>query len=201
MTALLLLLLAAPEVGSIRVRVEGGEAEVVVLRDGEVYARVATRNGRAEIHGLRSGAYDLYAVGKDRASRLMRGVRTVHDGSLGVDAMLLLEPVHAITVTTAEGAWVWSGGMRFDPGGVRLPRGLHRFVVDHPRRVSSPARLLRVSGDTKLHLPLEPGLVVLGRVVDTSGTPLAGASVRAFADGFTKNRTTLTAADGTFGLS
>lgn len=201
MTALLLLLLAAHEVGSIRVEVRGGSAEVVVLRDGEVYARVATRNGLAEIHGLRRGAYDLYAVGKDRASRLTRGVRTVYDGSVGVDAILLLEPVYAITVATAEGATVWSGGIRFEPGGVRLPRGLHRIVVDHPRRVSSRARVLRVTGGMQLHMPLEPGLVVLGRVVDGSGTPLAGARVRAFADGLAKNRATLTAADGTFGLA
>ncbi|MHC4340324.1 MAG: carboxypeptidase regulatory-like domain-containing protein [Planctomycetota bacterium] len=199
MSALLLLLLASP--GTIRVSVEGDGVEVLALQDGYVRARAAAVDGVALLRGLPRGSYDVFARSAGRASTIERGVRTVHDGPAeGFDVRFALQPAHELSVRTQEGATVWSGGRALPPHGFVLPAGLHRIVVDHPQRVSSVERLLRVGGPLNVDLPLEPGLVVVGRVRDAQGMPVPGARVEALADGYPTGRRTHSADDGSFGL-
>jgi hypothetical protein len=199
-SALLLLLLASP--GTIRVSVEGEGLEVVALQDGHVRARAAAVDGVAVLRGLPEGSYDVCAQSAGRVSAMERGVRAVQEGSaVGFDVRLVLQQAHEVSVRTQEGATVWSGGRALPPDRFELPAGLHRIVVDHPQRVSSVERLLRVGGPLAVDLPLEPGLVVVGRVRDAQGTPVPGARVEALADGYPTGRWILSADDGSFGLS
>jgi hypothetical protein len=198
-TWLLLLLVAAP--GTIRVRVEGGATEVLALQDGVVRHRAPVTAGRAVFTGLEADAYfDLQARGATTASDLERDVRTVRDDAQGADALLVARPTFPVRVRTEPGATLWVGGVAYETSNLRLPAGLHRLVVDHPRFVSSAGRLVRVAGPTELTVALEPGLSVAGRVVDDKGRGIEGAEVEAFADGFATGRRTHAGADGHFAL-
>jgi hypothetical protein len=195
----LLLLLLEP--GTIRVQVEGDATEVLALQDGVVRHRAPVTGGQALFTGLEADAYDLQARGEKAASVLERGVRTVHDDAPGADAVLVARPTFPVRVETEPGATLWVGGVAYrEPSSLRLPAGLHRLVVDHPRFVSSAERLVRVAGPKELAVALEPGLSVSGRVVDDLGEPVAGAEVEAFADGFATGRRTHAGADGNFAL-
>ncbi|MHC4818911.1 MAG: hypothetical protein ACYTF8_12730, partial [Planctomycetota bacterium] len=177
----LLLLLLEP--GTIRVQVEGDATEVVALQDGVVRHRAPVTGGQGLFSGLEADTYDLQARGEKAASDLERGVRTVHDDAPGADAVLVARPTFPVQVETEPGATLWVGGVAYrEPDSLRLPAGLHRLVVDHPRFVSSAERLVRVAGPKELAVALEPGLSVSGRVVDDLGEPVAGAEVEAFAD-------------------
>jgi hypothetical protein len=199
-TWVLLLLLAAPP-GTIRVQVEGAATEVVALEDGIVRHRAPVTGGRAVLTDLEAGAlYDLQARGATAASGLERRVRPVDDDAQGVDAVLVAHPTFPVGVETEPGATLWVGGVAYEPGSLRLPAGLFRLIVDHPRFVSSAARLVRVAGPTKLAVKLEPGLSVTGRILDAAGQPVVGADVEAFADGFPTGRRIHAAADGSFAL-
>jgi len=196
---LCLLVLAAP--GTIRVRVEGtGATEVVAFRDGKVAARAPVADGVADFGGLDEGAYDLRAVGEAVASDVVRGVRTVHDGAPGIDAVLTARAAFEFTVKTEADASVWCDGLRGGPARL-LPAGLHRVVVDHPSLVSSAERLVRLAGPVTLEVPLETGLAVVGRVASTDGEPVAGARVDVFTDGFRTGRAAFTDDAGRFGVA
>ncbi|MHC4731191.1 MAG: carboxypeptidase regulatory-like domain-containing protein, partial [Planctomycetota bacterium] len=171
------------------------------LKDGVVRHRMPVTGGRAVFTGLAADVYDLQARGATTASDLERGVRTVHDGRQGADTLLIARPTFPVRVKTEPGATLWVGGVAYEPEDLRLPAGLHRLVVDHPRFVSSAERFVRVAGPTELTVTLEPGLSVTGQVVDrAAGQPVAGAEVEAFADGFATGRRTHAGADGSFAL-
>jgi len=197
-TWLLVLLVAAP--GTIRVRVEGAATEVLALRDGVVRHRAPVTAGLAVFAGLEADAYDLQARGATTASDLEREVRTVRDDAQGTDALLVARPTFPVRIRTEPGATFWIGGVAYERSTLRLPAGLHRLVVDHPRFVSGAGRLVRVAGPTESTVALEPGLSVTGRVVDDAGQGVKGAEVEAFADGFATGRRTHAGADGNFVL-
>ncbi|MHC4547339.1 MAG: carboxypeptidase-like regulatory domain-containing protein [Planctomycetota bacterium] len=196
---LCLLLLTAP--GTIRVRVEGDATEVVALVEGVVRHRAALVRGRAVLEGLPGGAYDLQARGPQAASPIERGVRAIDDDAPGTDAVLVAHPTFPVTIATEPGATVWCEGAAYPADAVRLPAGLHLLVVDHPERVSSAGRLVRVAGPVTLRVTLDPGLAVAGRVTDAAGQPAVGREVEAFADGYPTGRRTRTDDAGGFHLN
>jgi len=200
LTLLTLFMLAAP--GTARVEVRGGEAEVVAFADGVAAARAHTRDGVVELDGLQAGkAYDLIALGRNAASRAELGVRAVAGETPGFDAVLMLQTAYAVRVRTHGGAVVWSGGVPWSGGTLWLKKGIHSLVVDHAERVSSAERIIRVSGPMSLEVALEPGLVVLGRVIDETGAAVEGARIEVYADGVSVRRSTKSQKDGGFGLA
>jgi len=199
MTSLLVCLLLAP--GTVRVSVQGGEASVFALRDGVVVASARTSKGVALLDGI-EGRVDLYAAGDAGVSEVVFGVRSsVADKTAGFDAVLKLGPAFPVTIRTEQGARLHIGGRTHDPGVVVLPAGMHRMVIDHPRRVSSASMLLRVAGPLEVEVPLDSGLVVLGQVVGPRGKPVAGAEIEAFCDGYPTGRRAVSGEDGSFGVS
>jgi len=203
---LLGLVLAAP---GIRVRVDGAATEVVAWRDRAEAGRAPVRDGVAAL-SLPEGAYSLWARGPEAASDVVHGVRSV-DGSEdeGFDVRLEARPGHRLTVKTEPGARLFWQDVPL-PLETVLPAGLHAVVVDHPQRVSSARRLVRLAGPTGVSIPLERGLLVTGRVwrkaspSPASGperVPLSGARVEAFADGLAQDRVAVTDATGRFGLT
>jgi hypothetical protein len=193
--ALLVFLLAAP--GTISVRVEGEAREVVAYREGMERARAAVADGKALLDGLAPGAYDLRAEGEAAASEIVPRVRTAEGD--GYDVRLTARRAHRVRVNTEPGARVWTGGVSF-PTEFVLPEGMHRIVVDHPGRVSSAERILRVAGPTEVEVPLEEGLTVAGRVTGPSG-PVAGARVEVFADGSPVRRSAFADAQGAYAVA
>jgi len=197
MSALILLLALT---GTIRVSVEGPATEVVAFHRGQPVARAPVKDGVAVLRDLPHPAVDVVALGKSSRSELVRHVRPVESGD-GFDVRLVTRKAHVLTVRTEEGARVHVGGVRFPAQRVLLLPGLHRIVVDHPRFVSSAARLVRVDRDLTLDVPLESGLVVTGTVLGADGKPLEKARVDVFADGYAANRAVITGAGGNFGAS
>jgi hypothetical protein len=198
MTApLLALLLAAP--GTIRAEVLGGATEVVALEGDVVRARAAVEAGRAVLDGLPPGTYDVLARGPGVQSEPERGVRP-SDGE-GADVRLEARPVHRLELRTEPGALARVDGIAYPAGDVPVAAGLHRLLVEHAERAPAPPRFVRVTGPLALDAPLDPGLVVLGVVLDRAGAPVAGARVEAWVDGRPAGRAAEAAADGTFGLA
>ncbi|MEM8883529.1 MAG: carboxypeptidase-like regulatory domain-containing protein [Planctomycetota bacterium] len=196
MTALFLLLAAT---GTVRVQVEGDATEVIAFRRGVEIARAPVADGTAEFRQLAVPAVELVAVGAGVRSGVERRVRP--SSGEGFDARLRAEPCHRLRVITQEGATVSVGGARFPADAVPLRPGLHRIVVDHPRFVSSSARLVRIDADQELTVPLETGLVVTGSVQDPEGNALAGARIEVFVDGFAAQRGTTTDSRGRFAVT
>jgi hypothetical protein len=194
-TALLFLLLSAT--GTIRVKVEGDATQVLAFRRGEPVATAPVKDGVAE---LPCGEADLLAVGLGRRSELVRRVRP--STGAGFDAILRTQRCYALTVSTRAGARVYVGGARFPADApVPLLPGLHRIVVDHPERVSSAARLVRIDGPLEVQVPLESGLVVAGTVRGEGGKPVAGARLEVFADGYPTRRGTVSDKAGRFAVA
>jgi hypothetical protein len=196
LAALLLCLVAAPD-AAIRVRVEGEAREVVAYRDGVAVARAPIAKGEALVEGLEEGRYDIRAEGEHAASDVLPGVLAGPKRN-EVDATLTARRAFRIDIKTVPDARVWTSGLSLAPP-ILLPEGMHRIVVDQKDYVSSAERWVRVQGSMTLEIPLERGLEVVGTV--TTGpkqTPVLGARVEAFADGFETHREATTDAQGNF---
>ncbi|MHC4954334.1 MAG: carboxypeptidase-like regulatory domain-containing protein [Planctomycetota bacterium] len=194
--ALLLLALS----GTIRVSVEGDATEVVAYHRGQPVARAAVTDGVAVLRDLPVATVDVVALGDATRSDVVRQVRPVEGGN-GFDARLRARPCHRLVVKTEQDAVVHVGGVRFPASRVLLHAGLHRLIVDHPERVSSAARLVRITKDSEIEVPLDTGLVVAGMISGADGRPLAGAKIDVYADGYPTRRTATSAANGRFAVA
>lgn len=203
--ALLLLCLGGPTggaPGTIRVSCEGapGAVEILAFRDGVVVARATGGPGPIELRGLADGACTLLARAEGFASEPEPGVRPVFDRAEGVDAVLALRPAARVEVRTARGAWIHWEGLRLPAEDLLLPCGLTTLLADDGERVSGAERLVRVGSGAAVELPLDPGMVVTGRVLLPGGAPAEGARIEVFADGAPTGRGGHARADGEFGV-
>ncbi|MCZ6787045.1 MAG: carboxypeptidase regulatory-like domain-containing protein [Planctomycetota bacterium] len=205
MQLLFALLLVRPE--WILIELDGAEdaafIEVRVLEGDMVRKIVRVPKGRrtVKVEGLRPGRYDVWAKAPGFASALTRGLPTVRNHSRDTPHILRLQRVVLVKVRTTPGATILARGLRFSPEELKLPPGLHAIVVQHPERVSSPPIAVRVKDKgASLDVPLDPGRVLTGRVLDSDGDPAPGARVDLFADG-RRLRTTTTDDEGRFAFS
>ncbi|MCU0690677.1 MAG: carboxypeptidase regulatory-like domain-containing protein [Polyangiaceae bacterium] len=121
-----------------------------------------------------------------------------HAGTFGADTQVV-----AAGSEPEEGArpWVTDGDGEFAVG--PIPPGSVSAIVRHPAYVEtmSEAVSLAPGGQARVHIVLHAGGTLEGLVKDDRGFAIAGAIVRAAAKDGVRERTTLTAEDGTFAFS
>jgi hypothetical protein len=204
-----------------------GFSVLAVRSDGRLAATAVTgADGSFRLEGLAEGKYDLLEVAPGplelyvpRAPRAARGVEA------GLDEVFLRLPGSMIRgrLLDAEGAPVaqfdviaqprgspsewptsWNHRARTDPSGrfwfVRLPPGTYD-VVARRRDVYSLREGVGVEpGPAERTVRVQPGVPIVGRVVDEAGTPLSGTLVQLLEPGpeWFSSRSTRTSTDGSF---
>ncbi len=95
-------------------------------------------------------------------------------------------------------AWVSDRNGNFTAG--PIPPGRVRAIVRHPAYVEGTSDMVSLApgGEAHVHVVLQSGGTLEGRVVDDRGFPVANARVQVTAQNGSSERSTLTSDDGTF---